>query len=87
MEIKNWELRIKNYMLEKEFRIRTYGKSELAMLYRPDLKEGNARRTLYNWMKRNEKLMAALDAVGYDPKRRTLTPREVAIIVDFIGEP
>ncbi len=74
-------------MLEKEFRIRTYGKSELAMLYRPDLKEGNARRTLYNWMRRNEKLMAALDAVGYDPKRRTLTPREVAIIVDFIGEP
>ena len=68
-------------------RLEKDGKSELAMLYRPDLKEGNARRTLYNWMRRNEKLMAALDAVGYDPKRRTLTPREVAIIVDFIGEP
>ena len=43
-------------MSEKEFKIRTYGKSELAMMYFPKLSKRAAAQKLRTWVKTNPRL-------------------------------
>ena len=57
---------------EMSFKIRSYGRMELASLYSPDL---------------TGMLRQQLDALGYRPDRRTFTPLEVKAIVEALGEP
>ena len=68
--------------MEKEFEIRTYGKSELAMMYAPELTESGARSRLRTWFKANPRLRCLLKAKG-----RIFSPRQVRKIVDEVGEP
>ncbi len=72
---------------EKAFPIRMYTKAELAMLYCPNQCVKRALDNFYHWMLLNKELMAALEAVGYHKYRRSYLPREVELIVRYMGEP
>jgi len=67
---------------------RSYRKSELAMLYFPDSKtKGGALNNLNLWIRRNSQLSDALKACGMSPHSKTFTPKEVALIFHYLGEP
>jgi hypothetical protein len=69
------------------FQIRPYGKAELALLYQPCSTPETAMKTLYRWIKGCPPLVQELDALHYNPKRRTFLKPEVAAIVKHLGEP
>lgn len=71
----------------RPFRIRTYTKVEIAMLYNPGACLTNAVSTLAGWIRMNRPLREELTAVGYNKYRRVFTPREVAVLVKYLGEP
>ena len=58
------------------FEIRTYGRTELAQLYCPDLCPESAYRKLKHW-----------SALGLSPRSRSYTPAQVSLIVGALGEP
>ncbi len=70
-----------------EFKVRTYGKSDLALLYNPGMCAREAMRTLKRWMLRNENLYKELLEVGYRKSCKILTPREVGVIIHYLGAP
>lgn len=75
-------------MTTDNFEIRTYGKSELAMLYFPTaLTPNGALSNLNFWIRRNRQLTDALRDCGMPPKSKSFTPREVALIVQHLGTP
>ena len=65
-----------------DFKIRTYGRTELAQLFFPKLHSQSAWQKLRSWLQLNPQLrpLAAI-------RRRTFTPAEVRQIVDMLGEP
>ena len=69
-------------MQDEKFVIRAYGKSELAMLYLPNLSKTTALKRLKSWLQFNPRLRHI--AKG---KKRYYTPREVKMMVDELGEP
>jgi hypothetical protein len=72
----------------ENFEIRTYGKSELAMLYFPKaLTPNGALSNLNFWIRTNKELVNALRQCGMPPKAKSYTPREVALIVHHLGTP
>ncbi|MCD7899773.1 MAG: DUF4248 domain-containing protein [Bacteroides sp.] len=72
---------------ENLFRLRSYTKAELARLYNPEQCVTVALKTLARWMKENEELVEELEAINYNKYRRSFTPKEVGIIVKYLGEP
>ena len=71
----------------RPFHVRTYTKEELAMLYNPTFCITNALNTLSAWIRMNKPLSEELKAVGYNRYRRSFTPREVSLLVKYLGEP
>ena len=72
----------------ENFKIKTYGKSELAMLYFPDAQSKiGALHNLHYWISRNKKLVVELNNCGAPAKAKFYTPREVMLIVEQLGEP
>ena len=69
------------------FKLQSYTKAELAQLYSPHSEGPAALQTLYRWMRRNEPLMAELEAMGYNKYRHSFLKQEVGIIVKYLGEP
>lgn len=69
------------------FEIRSYGWQELAILYAPDLTPESAAKRLSTWVQINPTLLTALEASGWRKGQRVLTPRQVGVIVDSLGEP
>ena len=67
--------------------LRSYTKAELAQLYSPHNEPPAALQTLYRWMRRNDSLMAELEAVGYNKYRHSFLKQEVEIILKYLGEP
>ena len=67
--------------------VRAWGRTELAQAYFPDLGGVSAWRKLRGWIALCAPLAAELARLGYDGRRRSFTPREVAAIFYFIGEP
>ena len=67
-------------MNTKAFEIRAYYKSELAMIYFPDMTRRGAVRRLNNWLKINPRLADLVDVSDF-------TPSQVALIVSEVGEP
>ena len=75
-------------MIETIFRIRPYSKRELAMLYFPDtMMAESAVANLRNLMKRNPELLRELEEAHYKPRDKVFTPRQVGILVRYLGEP
>ena len=71
----------------KDFQIREYGRTELAMIYNQDISPRSAWRRLRTWMEKSPGLMQRLYDTGYDDSQRIFTPIQVRIIVDHLGEP
>lgn len=73
-------------MDEKHFKSRAYGLKELAMLYFPNIAPQSASNQLRRWMRR-QPLMGRLAAAGYRKGQKILTPKQVALIADHVGDP
>lgn len=72
----------------KEFEIRSYGKSELAMLYFPNTQtKKGAMNNLNFWINYNSELREKLRELGSPPKAHRYTKREVELIVEYLCEP
>lgn len=69
------------------FEIKAYGKGELAQLYNPGMGARSALRTLSVWIKRNGVLDDKLRETGLVPYCKIYTPRQVKLIVEYLGEP
>lgn len=70
-----------------EFKIRTYGKGELAQLYCPYLSTSAARRKLMQWIELQPRLVEALYTSGLTEYSKSFTPMQVRLIVEALGEP
>lgn len=70
-----------------KFRIRSYGKSELAQLYLPTVTPCAARRTFNGWITLSPGLTDRLKSCGFSPSSHYYTPRQVQLIVEALGEP
>ncbi len=71
-----------------QFTVRAYGKSELALLYFPMANTSHtAVNHLMGWINRCRGLKEALDKIGYMKSSKYFTPKEVALIVDYLGWP
>lgn len=70
-----------------DFRIRSYGKSELAQLYLPTITPCAARRTFNAWITLSPGLTDRLKSLGFSPSSHYYTPRQVQLIVEALGEP
>lgn len=62
-------------------------KSELAALYFPELASHQACNRLRRWIIRCTELHDRLRETGYRPEQWILTPRQVALIARYLGEP
>ena len=71
----------------KEFKIKTYGKSELAMLYFPDSTPHVALNRLNAWIHRCKPLENALRDIYQTPHSKFFSPRAVRLITEYLGEP
>ncbi len=71
----------------EEFKIRTYTKKELALRYFPDSTPQAAGKHLKAWIQRNKPLMDELAITGYQSNSKSYNPRQVKIIIDYLGEP
>jgi hypothetical protein len=74
-------------MHERKPPIRSYTKSELAMLYVVDTLQETAERILRRWIHGNPELMKALQEKNYNKHCHILAPIHVQIIFEHLGEP
>lgn len=73
---------------QKPFEIRSYGKSELAMLYFPNAQTAKgALNNLKFWINYNELLREELRALGFPPRAHHFRKKEVELIVKYLSEP
>ena len=70
-----------------EFKLQTYYKSELAMMYFPQSDKRNAVQNLKRWIRKCTQLTRELKVAGYMPTRKFYSRREVELIVKYLGEP
>ncbi len=71
----------------EQFKIQSYGRTELALKYCPEISPGSAFRKLSIWIDHYPNLREQLLALGYCAKSRTYTPAQVRAIVEALGEP
>ncbi len=60
---------------------------QVACLYAPCSSPRSASKKLGVWIRRNKDLVDALVKAGWQPYRKVLTPKQVSIIVSFLGSP
>lgn len=73
--------------MENIFKIRAYGRTELAQVYFPRMNACAAYRKLMGWVRGCPDLVKAFKQLGHNPRRRTFTPAEVTAIFNLLGEP
>ena len=73
-------------MKENYFKIRTYGKSQLAQIYYPGIPRKTAYCRLCRAIRRVDNLNEAINPPG-KPTTWFYTPNEVKMIVDSLGPP
>lgn len=69
------------------FKIREYGRTELAQLYCPGIAPESAWKKLRRWIGFVPGLEKRMAATGYNKKCRSFTPAQVRMIVDALGSP
>lgn len=67
--------------------IRSYGKSELAMLYFPTATKKNAVDNLARWINRVPELVKAFSAPGVNKRVHYFTRPQVELIFKYLDEP
>jgi len=73
--------------MDKEFKIRAYGKQELAQLYLPDNLPSSASAALQRWIDGDEDFKTDMAKAGYHKGQKLLTPKQVKIIVEYLDPP
>lgn len=73
--------------MEDIFKVKAYGRTELALMYFPDLLPNSAWHKLKAWIEGCKGLMERLRTLEYDGKKRTFTPRQVRAIVEYLDDP
>ena len=76
-----------NIKINKNMKIQSYSKSQLAYAYAPNIGQRAALYRLSSWIRLNHDLTAALAATGYIPSQRIFTSRQVELIFHYLGEP
>ncbi|NDV65044.1 DUF4248 domain-containing protein [Bacteroides sp. 224] len=66
---------------------KVYTKGELASLYLPNVSIDTARKKLRVWIKNCRDLEQKLTEIGYSPCAKLLTPAQVELIMEYLGEP
>jgi len=74
-------------MKTMEEQVQVYTLRELGGKYFPSASFKSQSRQLKRWILLNKPLVKALKDNGYQPRQRYLTPRQVELIYDFLGEP
>ena len=74
-------------MQEEKFKVRAFGYGELAQLYFPTSSKRSASVQFRRWIIHNKRLLTELTNTGYMPGVRLLTPKQVGVIVEHLGEP
>ncbi len=74
-------------MHNSEFQVRTYTKKELGQMYFPHSTHQAAVNHLMKWICRCTPLLNQLYEIGYDKRSKDFTPRQIKLIVEFLGEP
>ena len=74
-------------MNQKEFFVRSYPKSKLAMLYFPDATPHVALNRLNAWIRRCEELSDALAGCHQSTHAKFFSAQAVRFIVKYLGEP
>ena len=74
-------------MMIEDFKIRTYTKKELALMYFPESNPRTAVNHLMAWIQRCTPLWNELLAMGYHKLSKAFTPKQVKAIIDYLGEP
>ena len=69
------------------FKIKPYGKSELAMQYFPGSDPHVALNRLNAWIRRCRPLADALAGCHQSPHAKFFSPKAVRLITDYLGEP
>jgi len=67
--------------------VKTISKTELAMLYFPNISSESARQSFRRRLISYPDLTRELDAAHYNKFCHLLTPKQVAIIISYLGEP
>lgn len=62
-------------------------KRELARLYSPNVCPKSALRLMNAYIHRAEGLLSALEATGYSHHARHFTPKQLALVLEHLGEP
>lgn len=62
-------------------------KTELAWQYSPEASQTTALHRLSRWIKGDSELYGKLTKAGYRDNQRLLTPQQVTIIYEYLGEP
>ncbi|MFN7832858.1 MAG: DUF4248 domain-containing protein [Bacteroidota bacterium] len=73
--------------MDQIFTIRTYGFGELAQMYFPAVSPKTASTNLNNWIRAAPELREALHEAGRRPGFKILSPAQVRLIVEVLGEP
>ena len=76
---------ISYYLCTMKFEIRQYGRTELALLYSPNISKEAAWRKLKGWIVKYPGLNEELMALGYDGNQRCFNPKQVEVIVRDLG--
>ncbi len=74
-------------MQEDKFKVRAFGYGELAQLYFPQITKQSATIQFRRWIRINNPLQIALTSNGFRKFQKMLTPKQVEIIIKYIGEP
>ncbi len=73
--------------MDDKFKIKSYGYGELAQMYFPTITKQSATVQFRRWIRINNKLLDELGLAGFKRYQKMLTPKQVEIIVRYIGEP
>ena len=71
----------------ESFKIRSYSKKELALLFFPDSTPRVAVNHLMALIRSNDMLWDELQKIGYKNSSKVFTPRQVQSIVEWLGAP
>ncbi len=74
-------------MQEDKFKVRAFGYGELAQLYFPQITKQSATIQFRRWIRINNPLQIELTSNGFRKFQKMLTPKQVEIIIKYIGEP
>ncbi len=80
----------KNKMImtdNEKFELRSYTRTELSRKYNPQFCDRSAQRILIKWIERNKELKEQLITTGFNRMDRIFTPKQVELIISFLGEP